>query len=632
MQRRVDVVTYEIVKNALVAASHEGSALIEKVAYHPIVSIGRDRSSSLLTVNGDMICHGHFDAAAHYGTFESSCKEFLKDIPTSQMKPGEAYVSNDAIRMGTHINEVRMLKPVFYKGELFCFAMTVIHFPDIGGPIPGSFNPRATEVYAEGLRIPPIKMVENDEIIEELWRWIAVNIRGSVERKFDFIAELEAAKLIERRVIEVLKKYGPETVQAVIEDLFDISERALRSEIAAMPDGEYYFEDFGDMDVMHPDQPPIAVRCTLTVKGDEMTFDYSASDPQPHASWGGARPTTIAGTIVGMMYCFPHLFPTNHGLYRPVHIVTKPGTCVHVLEPKGTSGYCSGVFDKLEAVSMSCLAQPLSKLKPHRLYPGMVGLANVVLGGVRPETGRDWIQYSPFIGGGGARSFKDGMSYFIFRFAPFTNTIPMELEERWFPIMWTKYEHIPDSCGHGKYRGGCGVERREKVLTDTIVTIHGDRGKFAPHGIAGGTNSDVTRLILDLGTPEQRDVGMYATAVTLKAGREMQFLAAGGGGYGSPLERDPQLLVEDVMDGYITLKTAREIYGVAIKVIDEELAQYEIDHEETGRLRAQLAKKPIRRGTGPHEVHPLGESIRASRDVTEEEGIKDCAIIRPPGW
>ena len=632
MRKELDVITYEVIKNSLVSCCHEGSTMLEKIAFHPVIGMGRDRTTSLVDKEGNLICHGHTDPGAHYPTTELGTKEVLKDIPISTMKPGDGYITNDSLRMGTHVNEIRLTWPIFYKGEVRCFALVIVHWPDVGGPMPGTFNPRAKSSYAEGIRIPPIKIIENNEIIEPLKNLISLNVRTPVVRWCDFSAQIHVAHMMDDRMTELFDKYGVEMIEAAKEQMWDYSEATVRSMVSEWPDGEYYFEDFGDEDAASKEHLPIAVRCTMTVKGDDLTFDWSASDPQPVGSWGASHPTTTAGNFVGLMYCFPGLFPLNHGIIRAIKIITKPGTCMNVLEPAGTTGYCSGAMDKAEAVTCGCCAQPLSQVLPHRIYPGSVALNNLTLGGVNPNSGRDFVDYIFRVGGGMARSFKDGQDFFIFRFAPFTYTVPMELEERWFPIIYEGYEARPDTMGHGKFRGGCGVKTVIKMRGQGEVTIHGDREKFGPHGLGGGTNGGAAHLKLNVGTPQEQNLGISATGEPLDAGDRIFFESGGGGAYGDRLERDPQAVVEDVMDRYCTLECARDIYGVAIKIIDEEALDYQIDWEETKKLRAELAKKPLPEGPGPQEVHPIGKKIKAAREMSVEEALSDCVLVRPPGW
>ncbi len=629
--KELDLITFEVLRNAFVAAAYEASTTIERIAYHPVIGMGRDRSNAVLTADGKLVAHGHTDAAAHYGSFEESVKELLKDIAPESMKPGDAYLFSDPYRTGSHVNDTRLIRPIFYQGGLLAFACTVVHWPDIGGPYPGTFNPHADSCYAEGLRIPPIKLYEDNTLNEPVWSLISTNIRGAVERRGDVTAQFEAGRLIERRIIELADKYGPELVKAAMEEQFNYTERLLRQDLEELPDGEYFFEDFGDKDVLAPGEPPIRVACKLTVKGDSITFDWSDSDPQPIASWGCSRATLLGGTYLGFMICFPHLFPLNHGVTRSINIISKPGTCVDVQFPAGTTGYASGAFDKIEAVTIACLGKALANLRPWRVYPAAVSLTNLCLGGIHPRTGRPFVQYTYAVGGENARVFKDGKSLIFMRFCN-ARTIPQELEERWFPVVYTRYEARQDSCGHGKRRGGFALVRELKVLADVSMTIHGDREKFPPFGISGGTNGGGCSLKVNVASPEEKDCGMYATGVRLKDGDEIYYTSSGGGGYGDPLEREPELVLEDVMDEWLSVEAARKYYGVEVKVIDEDACLYEIDWVETKRLREELARTPLPRGKGAFEVNPLTEDIKVGWEPSEEEVQPHITVSRPPGW
>ena len=627
----LDLITFEVLRNAFVAAAYEASTTIERIAYHPVIGMGRDRSNAVLTADGKLVSHGHTDAAAHYGSFEESVKELLKDVPAESMKPGDAYLFSDPYRTGSHVNDTRLIRPIFYKGELLAFSCTVVHWPDIGGPYPGTFNPHADSCYAEGLRIPPIKLYEDNKLNEGFWSLIAINIRGSVERRGDLTSQFEAGRLIDKRIVELAEKYGPDLVKAAMAEQFDYTERLLRADLEELPDGEFYFEDFGDKDVLAPGQPPIRVACKMTIEKDTITFDWSDSDPQPIASWGCSRASLLGANFLGFMICFPHLFPLNHGVTRNIKVISKPGTCVDVTFPAGTTGYCSGAFDKIEAITIACLGKALAKIKPWRVYPAAVSLTNLCIGGTNPRTGRSFVQYTYAVGGENARVYKDGKSLIFMRFCN-ARTIPQELEERWFPVLYTRYEARKDSCGHGKRRGGFALVRELKVLADVSMTIHGDREKFPPFGISGGTNGGGCSLKVNVGTPEEQDCGMYATGVKLKAGDQIYYTSSGGGAYGNPLEREPELVMEDVMDEWLSIEAARKYYGVEIKVIDEDACLYEIDWAETDRLREEQSKTPLPRGKRAFEVNPLTEDIKVDWEPTEEEVAPHITVSRPPGW
>ncbi len=628
---QMDLITFEVLRNAFVAACYEASTTIERIAYHPIIGMGRDRSNALLTEDARLVAHGHTDAAAHYASFEPSVQELFKDIPKDTMNEGDTYIFSDPYRTGSHVNDVRMIRPIFYEGKIVAFSCTVIHWADMGGPMPGTFNPEATTCYAEGIRIPPIRLFKNNELDEELFSLIEINIRGAIERRADMKAQFEAARLIDRRVVELCEKYGVETLFQAFEEQFNYSERMMLTELESLPDGEWEFEDFGDQDVMAEGKPPIRVHCKLTKKGSKLSFDWTDSDPQPKASWGGSRATLIGGNYLGFMICFPQLFPLNHGIIRNLEIVSKPGTCVDVVFPAPTTGYCSGAFDKIEAVTIACLAGVMAKDQPWRVYPAAVSLTNLCMGGYNPRTKKDFIQYTWAVGGENARTFKDGKSLIFMRFCN-ARTIPQELEERWFPVIFDRYEARPDSCGHGFRRGGFGLIRELVIQTDIVMTIHGDREIHTPFGISGGLNGGGSTLIINKGTPDEFDAGMYATGVKLKKGDKIFYGSSGGGGFGDPLDREPELVLDDVIDEWLTIEAAEEYYGVVIDEIDAVAADYRINEEKTKKAQAKLRKKGFKEGTGAFEINVLGKDIKPERIPSEEEVRSHLAISRPPGW
>ena len=628
---KLDLITFEVLRNAFVSACYEGSTNIEQMAYHPVVGMGRDRSNGILTVDGGLVAHGHTDAAAHYGSFEDSLLNLFKHIPKEKMKPGDAYMFSDPYEVGSHVNDTHLFKPIFSKDELVAFSCTVVHWPDMGGPLPGTFNPRATSCYAEGLRIPPIKLFKNNELNEELFTFWSYNIRGAVERRGDLAAQFGAARLLEKRIQDLCTKYGNDTVKLAFEEQFNYTERLLFRELDEIDNGEWEFDDYGDKDIMAPGEPPIRVHCKLTKKGRNLTFDWSGSDPAPVGSWGGPRGTCLGANYLGFMIGFPHLFPLNRGITRNLNIVTKPGTCVHVVYPSPTTGYCSGAFDKVESVTIALMSSMLGKTKPWKVYPGSVSLTNLCIGGYNPRTRKDFVQYTFSVGGENARTFRDGKDLIFMRFAN-AKTIPQELEERWFPILYTRYEAVPDWCGHGKFRGGFPLVREIDVLSDGTMTIHGDREIYTPYGIAGGTNGGGGKLILNPGTDKEQNVGMYGTGIELKKGDHLWFSQSGGGGIGDPRERDPELVLKDVLDGWLSVGAAKKFYGVVIKVGDEEALEYEVDEKATEELRKELKKTPIPEGRSAHQVHPVGKKIKPGWWPTFEEVQPHITVSRPPGW
>lgn len=606
-QRRVDPITFAVLRNAFRSICNEASALIERVSYAPTITEGHDYSVSLLTPDGRLISHGQRDQAPHMGTFESSIQNLVREV--SHFAPGDVYIYNDPYTGGTHQNDVKVIRPIFFDGEVFAFGIALCHWPDVGGPMHGTFNPQATECYAEGLRMPPLKLYERDEPVKPIWDLIAMNVRVPKERTAEIMAQYHAGRLCERRLLEYVDKFGADVVRGGFEDSMDHSERLFREWVRRLPDGEFEFEDFGDRDIGREDQPPIRVHAKLTIEDDRVTIDWSDSDPAPNASWGFARPALLSATFDGTMHCFPELAPLNHGVVRSIKVISKKGTCVDVQEPTPVTGYCSGAYEKVDAVTMACWGQALQAVDARRVHAATVNLQNFCTGGIHPKTGQPFVSYLWLEGGQGARTYADGNSFYMMIFIGGASNQPIETLERWYPMHFVDCEGVVDSCGDGQYRGGFGLSRSFRAWSDTELVVLGDRERFGPFGLAGGTNGGPNRVVLNPGTPQEENLGMFTTKARLKSGDHLYFASNGGGGYGLPWKREPQAVLDDVIDGLLSVTKARDIYGVVIETHDHDSLDYRIDQDATQQQRVKLEADQRPRGRAPWEVHPAGERL-----------------------
>ena len=604
---RNDPITFEVLRNAFRSICNEASALIERVSYAPTITEGHDYSVSILTPDGRLVSHGQRDQAPHMGTFEASVQNLVREV--TDFAPGDAFIYNDPYTGGTHQNDVKIIRPIFHEGELIAFAIALCHWPDVGGPMYGTFNPRATECYAEGLRMPPLKLYEKDRPVKPIWDLIAMNIRVPKERVAEMHAQHRAGVLVEERLLGYVEKFGLDVVRDGFEDSMDHSERRFREWVGRLPDGTYEFEDWGDRDLGREDEPPIRIHMKMTIEGDQVTMDWTGCDPAPIASWGFARPALQSASYDGTMHCFPELAPLNHGVVRAIEIVSKPGTCVDVQEPTPVTGYCSGAYEKVDAVTMACWGQALQKIDPRRVHAATVNLQNFCTGGTHPKTGAKFVSYMWLEGGQGARAYADGNSFYMMIFIGGASNQPNETLERWYPMVYTRTEAVVDSCGDGEFRGGFGLWRSFRTTGDTELVVLGDRERVGPFGLAGGTNGGPNMVILNPGTDAEENLGMFTTKAKLEAGDMLEFGSNGGGGYGLPWMRKVESVLDDVIDGLLSIEKARRVYGVAIEEIDADALVYEVDEAETERLRAELANDDRPRGTGPFEVNPLGERL-----------------------
>ncbi len=601
-----DPVTFEVLRNGFRAACSEGSAMLERVAYHPVITEGHDSSVALLTVDGRMVGNGYFDQTPHFGTFEHTVRAVIEDFPPEGMSPGDVYIVNDPHRAGTHTLDVRFVRPVYFEDEIVAFAVSLCHWADIGGLMPGTFYPKATECYAEGLHLPPMRLYAADEPVAEIFNLIELNVRTPWDRMGDMQAQYQACRIMDTRLREYCEKFGKDVVLQAFEEIMDHSERIFREEVAELPDGNYEFLEIIDHDEGVEGEPPVEVHLEMRIKGDQVTLDFSRSEVMVGPS-GVSYPALLSASFDGTLHVFSHLAPLNHGIIRSIDFVTTPGTVVDVRRPTPLAAYCAGAYEKVDACVMVCWAQAFARSDPERVYAGTVNLQNCTIGGTHPVTGLPYVSYIWIEGGQGARPDSDGATGLMMLFVSSAGNQPIEIHERWYPWLYTNCEIVQDSCGDGRFRGGFGAMRNWTVLGEAVLNVHGDRTDTGPYSLAGGRNGGPNRLVqAHAAGGEPTNLGMYASGVKLKVGDHLTYRANGGGGFGDPLERDPDSVVEDFADGLISEGRARDVYGVAVRLVDEHSGEATHDAKETTKLREGLAGQEPVEGFAPGEVNPYG--------------------------
>ena len=358
---------------------------------------------------------------------------------------------------------------------------------------------------------------------------------------------------------------------------------------------------------MHPDRPRIKVHLDLTIREGRATFDFTKSDAAPVGVFGFARPALLAAVCDGTMHCFPDLKPLNYGVTSSLEVIATPGSCVDVQEPTPVTGYASGAYEKVAAVVMACWAQAFADVDPRRQHAATINLANLVVSGRHPESGADSVAYLWNEGGQGSRSYKDGNSYQLMIFIGGATNQPIEVLERMVPIRYMRCEAAENSCGHGRFRGGFGIDRSFEAVQEIVLTMHGDRQEVTPFGLAGGRNGGPNLLVLNPGTPDEVSLGMDTAGLRVPAGTKLRYCSNGGGGFGWPHERDAELVLGDLRAGYVDRAIAADVYGVHVDEAGE------LDAVATQQARARLAAAPPRYGLGPDETHEMGASVRLAK-------------------
>ena len=597
LNRGLDPVTFEVLKNSFVTVVDEMAEQILRTC-HSFVIFARDFSCALCDANGDTIMQGSQDIAVHVGTLHLKAKAVLEDF-ADDINEGDVFAVNDPYRGGTHFSDVSIIRPVFADGELIALAQANGHWADMGGSVPGSFDVSAVDHFGEGVRIPPLRVVDRGVQRNDVIGLLASNTRAPSDIVGDCHAQIEATRIAEQELFRLIDKYGTETVTTAFAAVQDYVERLTRARISELPDGTYETEDHIDADP-GGEEGLVAVRVKMTIAGDEITYDLSESDPAIANFLNAGAGTAFSGAIASAKTFMPDI-PLNSGFYRAIKVdVGDEGTVVNAGWPRAVTGCVSGTYEKI----MNAGFELWSQLMPERAMACCFNLEYLLIGGrdARVAERPFFMWYDWMAGGWGGRNGKDGSNATSPVFGVGLAVQPLEGQERLTPVVTSSHEIITDSGGPGRYRGGCGV-RKGGRLTDVdgaVMSYCCDRARSIAWGIAGGLPSVPHGVWMNAGDPAGRFLGANFSNVPVSPGDRFERPSAGGGGLGDPLERDPAAVLEDVIDGYVSIERARLDYGVAVSEIDAELSRYELDEPATRAARerartersARLAEDP----------------------------------------
>jgi N-methylhydantoinase B len=572
--RVTDPLTLEVINNALGSIADEMALMVMRSAYSPVVRDTMDYSTALCDRHGQVIAQG-LTLAVQLGTFPTVMHYVLREYGESA-QPGDVYVTNDPFGYGgQHLPDIYIIKPIFVDGQLEGWAATMAHHSDVGGLTPGSVAVHATEIYQEGLRVPLLKLLAAGRENSTLFRLIEKNTRQPVQVLGDLRAQIAACRAGERGLTEVIERYGSETARAHMEELQTLAERLMRAEIAALPDGEYGFFDW--IDGVGPEPEPLRIEVRLQITGDELAIDFSGTAPQVQASVNCPIGLVFAACYCAIKGIARREIPNCQGYMRPIHINAPSGTIVNPVLPaacgaRGVVGY--RVYDAI----MGALAD----VCPDRVIAaGEGGPTLIAFGGY--EHGQPFVMTEVIVGTWGARAEKDGLEGVSNPLANLSNQ-PIELLEADLPLEVIRYELVADSGGEGCYRGGLAYVRAFRVLAaNAVLTIRSDRAYHPPYGLFGGAPGGRSRNTLVTADTEIDLPGMPMAAINVSQGDTFTHVSAGGGGVGSPLERDPNDVLADVLDGKVTAAAAHDLYGVVLT-----LDPPSVDHKRTIANRRSL--------------------------------------------
>lgn len=615
----LDPVTFEVLKNSFITTVDQMAEQILRTCYSFVI-YNRDFSNALNDINGDSIAQGNYDIAVHVGTLHYTCKETIRFF-AGEMKPGDVYAINDPYAGGTHFPDVRLIRPVFVGDTPIAFAQSNGHWSDVGGSVPGSFDVAAKEMFREGIRITPVRLWDGGTFRRDVAHMIAANTRDPASIIGDMQSQAEATRIAERELLRLVGKYGKDTVLTGFADVQDYVERALRQRLSALPDGAWETQDFIDRDPAGG-EGMIPIKVKLTIKGDRVIYDFTGSHPCIGSLYNSAFGTTFSAVVAGMKTFFPDL-PLNSGFYRPIEVIAPEDTVVNARWPIAVTGFLMP-FEKI----MNSIYEIWSQIMPERAIACAFNLEYLLTGGrdLRSESKSIFMFYDWLPGGWGGRNGKDGCNVTTACFGTGLQSQPVEGQERVSPILTNEYQILTDSPGPGKWRGGAGV-RKTSTLREadrTVISYICDRERAIVWGINGGLPSMPHGLTLHrAGSNSDEWLGSVFSDVPLGSGDVFSRPTAGGGGYGDPLERDPAAVREDVADDYVSLARARKDYGVVLRVVDADLAEYAVDEEATRQERARIRAQ--RRGwleEAPAEVarrYRAGELDRL--DVVRQYGV-----------
>lgn len=552
MTAPVDPITQEIVGNALASIADEMATTIFRTAHSTVVRDGMDFSAALCNAQGETVAQA-VTVPFHLGSVPHAM-DTLRAKWGERMAPGDVFVMNDPFDGGIHLQDIFIFKPIFLEGSLIGFATTTAHHGDVGGRLPGSAACDNTEIFQEGLRIPWLKLFDAGEPVEAIFELIRANVRIPRMTLGDLSAQIAATSVAERAFQELASRYGSERLDALMTALIDHTERLVRQEIAGWPDGTATFTDYLDSDGIERRDVPITA--TVTIAGDKITADLTESSPMVAGALNSTRSFVQACVYQAVRSALDVEIPNTSGAFRPIEVLTKPGTITHVVMPGASSMRGVTGFRALDAVNGA-----LAQLIPDRVPAASEGGNTLaVFGADRPDGSGRFIFYELIVGTWGGTPEDDGNDG-LTNPASLAANIPIEVAESEFPIVVERYGLVPDSGGAGKHRGGLSIERVWRCLTpNTSLIVRSDRAVHPPYGLQGGLPGNVSSNVLQRpdGTEEVLP-SMFST--TIQAGDVYVHRTAGGGGWGKPSDRDPQRIADDVADGKVTLEAAEELYS-----------------------------------------------------------------------
>lgn len=577
----VDPITMEVVQNALGAIADEMALVIMRTAYSTIVRDSMDYSTGVCDREGRIVAHG-MTMALHLGSFPDAMQALIRDYG-DDMHPGDLFVWNDPYEGGgQHLPDVYIVKPVFIDDALEGYAASLVHQIDMGGIAPGSSAVYATEIFQEGLRIPPLRLYDRGEPNDTFFKLMEKNTRIPDKLAGDMRAQVAACRTADAALCELIGRYGSTDYRQIVEELHGHAERIMRAEIASLPDGTWSFTDY--IDGLGETPEPIPMKIEVTIAGSDMTLDWTGSAPQVNAAINCPAPFVKSACHLIVKCIAEEEIPNFEGFIRPLNIIVPEGTIVNPLPPAACAARAIVGWRALD-VLLGCFAQIVPDRVP---AAGEGGVTFPSFSGYDGD--RRFVCTEAWAGSWGGMHDRDGAFGIPNPGGNLTNQ-PVEMVEALFPLEITRYGMVENSGGPGKYRGAPAYQREYRFLSaETQMVMRSDRRRFLPYGLDGGNPGTPSWNLRNTGTPSQAAIPvMPMEAVLFLQGETFLHVSAGGGGHGDPMDRDPEAVLDDVREERCSAIYAHDVYGV---VIDENPLR--VDSAATGKRRQKLAAAPAK--------------------------------------
>lgn len=554
----LDVITREVIRNGLINISREMGSIMGRTCYSSILNEGKDYSCAIFDSEGNLAAEAEF-VLVHLAAMHFSVKACVDKFGKENFAPGDVVMHNDPYLGGSHLPDVTMIRPIFIEGKLIAFVANRAHYPDVGGWAPGSFSGESTEIFHEGFIIPPVKLYRNDVLDEQILELFAANVRAPHRIYGDSSAQIASLRLGEKRLYEMIERYGVEKITSGIKYVMDYSEKIMRKRISEVPEGKYKFFDY--MDDSGLNTPPVRIVLDLTVRKNELVFDYSETDPEVECPINAPLAVVCSATFGAAKCILTPDVPLNAGMFRPMKIITPKGSLLNPTYPHPVAAGNTNTSQRLFDIVVGALTQCIPHLTAGCHYGANSDLG---LGGYNYRFDEPYVLYMMPVGGLGACHNRDG-NHATINFMGNCSNQPVEVFEAMYPYRIGFYHLRENSAGPGTYRGGCAtMVQYSPVGHKALASIFTERTKIPPFGICGGLSGAPATYVLRKKSGEERIINTKISRIPLEEGDTFTIMAPGGGSYGNPFRRDLEKIAEDLRDELITPEFAKTYYGVII--------------------------------------------------------------------